>query len=202
MINLLPPNVKQDLVYGRRNTQLLRWSIAFSLSILGVLVVVLFGQFYMNQSIQDYTQQKVKTSDELASQQLSETQKQVQDISGSLKLVVQVLSREVLFSKLIQQIGTAIPANARLTDLKISQTQGGIDLAAIASDYNTATQVQVNLQDPANKIFNKADILNVNCLTSGATNPRYPCTINIRAQFAKSNPFLFINNSQSKVSKP
>lgn len=192
MINLLPPNVKQDLVYGRRNTLMLRWSFTCLLAIVGVMLIVLFGQFYMNQSIHDYTLQKQKTGDELVAQDLKQTQKQVQDISSSLKLVVQVLSREVLFSKLIQQIGVAIPTNSRLTDLKISQTQGGIDLTAVASDYGTATQVQVNLQDPDNKIFDKADIVGINCLATGATNARYPCSISIRAQFAKSNPFLFI----------
>lgn len=202
MINLQPPNVKQNLTYGRRNTQLLRWSLACLLAILGVAIVVLFGQFYMNQSIRNYSTQKQKTTDVLSAQQLSQTQKQVQDISSSLKLVVQVLSREVLFSRLIQQVGAAIPANARLTDLKISQTQGAIDLTAVASDYNTATQVQVNLQDPANKIFNKSDILNITCVATGAANARYPCSIGLRAQFAKSNPFLFINNSTAKGAKP
>lgn len=201
MINLLPKEVKQDLTYARRNTQLLRWSVIFGLAIVGVMLVVLFGQFYINQSIHDYSAQKQKTQVELASQKLDQTQKQVQDISNSLKLVVQVLSREVLFSKLIQQVGAAIPTNARLTDLKISQTQGGIDLTAAASDYSTATQVQVNLQDPANKIFNKADILNITC-NSSAANTRYPCSISLRAQFATSNPFLFINTGTAKASKP
>jgi Tfp pilus assembly protein PilN len=195
MINLLPPEAKQNLTYARRNTVLLHWAGMLVLSITGVGIIVLGGLFYIRQATHDYTVQKQKTEASLQSQNLDSTQKQVEEISSSLKLSVQVLSREVLFSKLIQQIGAVIPANASLTDLKIIQTQGGIDLTAIASDYNTATQVQVNLQDPANKIFSKADILNVTCGGTNSPNPRYPCTITIKAQFAKSNPFLFINTS-------
>jgi len=197
MINLLPNEVKENIVFARRNTKLRHWIMVFAISIAGVLIITLFGLFYIQQNIDNYNSQISKTQDELNSQKLDATQKQVQDISNSLKLVVQVLSREVLFSKLIKQVAVAIPSNAVLTNLQISKTTGGIDLTAATTDYNTATQVQVNLQDPANKIFDKADIINISCgkATAGNTvTAKYPCTVTIRAQFAKTNPFLFINN--------
>jgi Tfp pilus assembly protein PilN len=195
MINLLPPDVQQNIGYSRRNTRLMRWVLALSSSIVGTAVVVTFGLFYINQSTTSYSNQVDKTNAELIAQKLPETQKQVEDISGSLNLVVQVLSREVLFSKLLKQIGAAIPANASLTGLSISKVTGGIDLSAVTTDYGTATQVQVNLQDPNNKIFDKADILNITCAASNATDTHYPCTVTIRAQFAANNPFLFINTT-------
>lgn len=198
MINLLPPDVKQNISYARQNTKLAHWSLALLAGVGGTCIVVLFGLFYINQSLRSYSSQINKTSQGLGVQKLDETQKSVQEISGNLKLVVQVLSREILFSKLIKQIGGAIPPNAILTDLKIAKTTGGIDLTAAASDYGTATQVQINLQDPANKIFDKADLINVTCGGASAANPRYPCTVTIRAQFAKSNPFLFINTTAPK----
>jgi len=194
MINLLPTDVKTNYVYARRNTKLRRWAFFCFLGIVGVGIVITGGLFYMNQSIHDYTTQKQKTQTVLDAQKLGATEKQVQDISGSLSLVVRVLSKEVLFSNLIKQIGAAMPANSSLTSLKIVQTTGGIDLSAVASDYSTASQVQVNLQDPANKIFNKADIVNISCSSTPPPGTRYPCTVAIRAQFAAINPFLFINS--------
>ena len=197
MINLLPPDIKQYFAYGHRNTQLLRWGSLFVASMVCVWVIVMGGLFYMQQSINDYSAERSKKQADLSARQLDKTQQQVEEISSSLKLVVQVLSREILFSNLIKQIGAVMPTNASLTNLSITKTQGGIDLTAIATDYNTATQVQVNLQDPANKIFDKADILTITCAGVNSSNPRYPCTVTIRAQFAKSNPFLFINGSGS-----
>lgn len=202
MINLLPPEAKQNIAYARHNTKLLRWSLALLVGIAGIGVVVIFGQFYIHQSINAYATQQQRTQDELRLQKLDETQKQVEDISSSLKLMVQVLSREVLFSQLLKQIGAAMPAKSSLTGLQIAKTQGGIDLTAATADYNTATQVQVNLQDPANKIFDKADIVNISCTGGAAADPRYPCTVNIRAQFAKNNPFLFINTTPASGAKP
>lgn len=195
MINLLPPDVRQNFAYARHNTKLLHWTVALGFGMLGSTIVVLFGLFYLQRSTSTYAAQVEKTTSELNTQKLPEIQKQVEEISGSLKLVVQVLSREILFSKLLKQIGSAIPANASLTGLSISKVSGGIDLTAAASDYSTATQVQVNLQDPANKIFDKADIVNISCAAAGASDPRYPCTVTIRAQFANNNPFLFINTA-------
>lgn len=201
MINLLPDYVQKNIGFARHNAKLRNWIIVFLLSIAGVGVITLFGLFYINQNINNYQSQISRTQEELNSQHIDKVQKQVQSISDSLKLVVQVLSKEVLFSKLIKQIATAIPRNAILTNLDISKIQGGIDISAAATDYDTATQVQVNLEDPANKIFDKADIINISCGKGNggtAISGRYPCTVTIRAQFAKTNPFLFINDGKKK----
>ena len=192
MINLLPTDVKQDIAYARKNAKLLQFSIATMIVMSGIAVITLAGLFYMQQSKKLYNKQIQTAQEEIKSQKLETVQKQAEDISNNLKLTTQVLSREVLFSKLLKQIGSAMPANTALSDLKISKTEGGIDLTAVASDYNTASQVQVNLSDSANKIFDKADILNITC-TAGSSDPRYPCTVSIRARFGKNNSFLFIS---------
>lgn len=199
MINLLPPKVKQDIRLARQNTLLRRWAGIFMASVAGIVIITVLGLFYIRQNINNYSLQNSRTQQDLSDQNLDQTQKQVQDISNNLKLVIQVLSREVLFSKLIQQIAVAIPSNAVLTNLQISKVQGGIDITAAASDYAAATQVQINIQDPANKIFNKADIVSIICGKTGsgsAVNNKYPCTVTIRAQFAPTNPFQFISEAK------
>jgi hypothetical protein len=134
----------------------------------------------------------------LEEQNLEETQQEVQNISNSLNLVVQVLSRQVQFSDLIRQVGSIIPEGAVLTGLTINQTNGGIDLLADATDYNTATQVQVNLEDPENQIFETADIINIRC--EQASDNAYPCQITIRALFGENSQFLLISPTQSGAS--
>ena len=198
MINLLASHAKTDIMYARRNTLLLRWCLVVVFIIAGVGIISLAGLFYIKQSQQQYTDQVGRTQAQLKEQNLETTQAKIESISNNLKLTTQVLSREILFSKLLKQIGSAMPANTSLTDLKIGKTEGGIDLSAVAADYNSATQVQVNLQDPANKIFDKADILNIACASNNVLDPRYPCTINIRARFGKNNNFFLINPGGAK----
>ncbi len=194
MINLLPPDTKSNFLYARRNTKLRGWIIALGVAMGGIAVIVVLGQFYLSNVSHNLQAQVDQGNAELQTQKLAETQAQVEDISSSLKLSLSVLSRQVLFSKLLQQIGAAMPSGAALTDLSITKVEGGIDLKAGAVDYQTATQVQLNLQDPANKIFSKADILNITC---GNQDPEaaYPCAIAVRAQFADNNNFTFIPKS-------
>lgn len=192
MINLLPPERKEQYLYGRRNTELRRWTFAMAFGFLGVIALTITGLFLMQTSIRQYESQVAGTKGQLDVQKLEETRAHAKEISGSIKLAVDVLSREVLFSKLITHIATVIPANTSLTDLNISQTQGAIEIKAIATDYTSATQLQVNLKDPKNQVFSKADIQSINCNATSA-NPRYPCEITIKALFGNNNPFLFIN---------
>jgi Tfp pilus assembly protein PilN len=195
MINLLPPDVKESITFARRNTRLRKWSISLLVSVLAIGGIVIAGHLYMQQSIRTLSAQVEQGNQQLEAQKLTETQNQVKELTNSLKLVVQVLSREILFSKLLSQVGSALPSGAVLTQLSINTIQGGLDLQASAVDYQTATQVQVNLQDPQNKIFEKADIVNVQCTndpSSAGAQSGYPCTVQLRALFAKNNPFLFI----------
>jgi Tfp pilus assembly protein PilN len=197
MINLLPPDLKDQYLYGRRNTSMRRWAVALTFGLVGVALVTVSGLFYMEQSIKNYSEQVSATDSLLQKQNLTQTKEQAQEITSNLKLAVDVLSKEVLFSKLLTQIGKVIPPNTNLTDLSISEVGGGIELSAVSADYNSATQLQVNLEDPDNRIFSKADIQNINCSTQSA-DPRYPCTVAIRALFSENNPYLFINKETVK----
>ncbi len=196
MINLMPPDIKQNMLYAKRNSALRHWAIWLVFSIIGVAGIIGVGYLYLNNSINTYTAQ-IKTANEtLQNEKLDETQTKIQGITNDLKLVVQVLSKEVLFSKLLQQIGSVMPNGTILTDLSIDKVQGGIDLEAAALNYQTATQVQLNLQDPSNKIFDKADLISIQCVKGSSTTTttsQYPCTVQIRALFTSNNPFLFIS---------
>ncbi len=193
MINLMPPELKTGYVYARRNVGLRKWAVMFLVALVGLGALATYGLLSIKQSTVHNDDQIAKTEATFKEERSVETQKHVQDISNNFKLAVKVLSQEVLFSQLIKQVAATIPDNANLTGLTINQTQGGIDISANAIDYKTATQVQVNLADPKNKIFNKADIVSITC-SSDAESSAYPCTVNIRALFANNNPFLFINN--------
>lgn len=196
MINLLPPQIQEDVGYARRNARLRRWCAGLLIGLASICLIIVFGLLYIHQTTQNTTQQIADAKTQLKTQKLEETQARIEDISSGLKLTIQVLSREILFSRLLQQIGNAMPPGSALNSLSINKLQGGIDLNAKAKDYQSATQVQVNLQDPANKIFSKADIVSISCNASGA-DANYPCTVSIRALFSKDNNFLFTKNNGS-----
>jgi hypothetical protein len=194
MINLLPPETKQGYRYGISNVRLIRWVLAGAVSIVGLGIIGTYGWLSLHQNISNYSGQVAAVQSKLKQDKQQQTYAQVQDISNSFRLAVQVLSKEVLFSKLLRQMGAAMPSGAYLSDLSISKVQGGLDITAQTINQQTATQVQVNLADPTNGIFAKADIVNIVCTAKNAVDPTHPCTVNLRALFAQNNPFLFINS--------
>lgn len=199
MINLLPPKEKKAIMYARRNTKLRSWAFALVGVLVGAIIFLTIGQIYILNTTRHYAAQVESTQATLKAQKLEETQKRIQDLSNNLKLIIQVLSREVLFSKLLRQVGAVMPQGTVLSQIDLGKVEGGIDLIASTKDYKSASQIQVNLSDPNNKLFDKVDIVQVSCDT---TDPQFPCKATLRALFSKNNPFLFINSTSHTGNKP
>lgn len=196
MINLMPPGSKEDVLYARRNAKLVKWIVAVVIAAFGAFAIIAFGQLYLSQSANTYSKQIEEGQERLRIQKLEETQNRVNEISSSVKLVVQVLSREILFSKVLRQVGAAIPSGAVLTELTINKVEGGIDLTFESKDYQTGSQIVLNLQDPENKVFDKADIEEISCDTEVQEGRTYLCQVSVRALFGDNSPYLYINDGK------
>jgi hypothetical protein len=201
MINLMPTESKTAVLYARRNTSLLRWTIGCLIIIVAMGATVVVGGFYIDNAKHNLTQSIQQTKDTISSQKLDQVQAEAENLSGGVKLIVQVLSKEIKFSKLLQQIGSLMPSGATLGDVQLSnKVNGAIDLTANAVDYQSATQVQVNLQDPKNNLFDKVDTQNVTCSdtsSSSTINSRYKCQILVRALFKADAAVTFLANPPS-----
>lgn len=189
MINLLPTQTKQEIFFARRNSALKNWAVATVVGLFGIVIVIASGYLFISRSTSGWQQQVNDTKQQLEKQQLQATQNKITEMSDSIKLASQVLSKQVLFSKLLTQITTVLPAGTSLQSLSIKSVEGGIDLSAVAKDYQSATQVQINLADPKNKVFEKADIISITCQDPDKSD--YPCLVTIRALFAKDNAFQY-----------
>lgn len=199
MINLLPSDLKNSLTFAHHNTKLVKVIIGLSIGIAGIVIIIIAGLFYLHQETNSYKTSNKEAETVLKQQKETETIARVQDISSSLKLVVNVLSQEVLFSKLLRQVGSLMPANTALKDLRLSsQLDGGIELTAVAKDYNSATQIQVNLEQRPDTIFEKTDLVNITCKSGQDTDPAYPCQASLTAVFSKDNDFTLLNLKEAK----
>lgn len=201
MINLLPPDSKSTLVYARRNTQLIRFVIGLAIGALGIIIVVGFSMLYLDREINSYKSSIAQAEKDLKAQKETQVVAEVQSISESLNLVVNVLNQEILFSNLIQEIGSVMPAGTVLKDLSLSnELTGALTLQAGAVTDQAASQIQVNLRDPKNNIFSAADLESIECIEPEPPQPGeiaeppdpYPCTASIRALFAKGNSFTLL----------
>lgn len=203
MINLLPPDIKQSLKYADYNNRLARLMIGLAIGLAGIVLVTSVGFIYLYQESKAYKSEVQLGEKKLEQRKEKETIARVEEISSSLKLVINVLSQEILFSKLIRQVGAQMPPNTVLQDLKLSsELTGALDLQVGASSYDAASQVQVNLMNSRNNIFESADIIRVNCGGSNNESTGYPCQASLRAILNKDSDFTLLNTSKKNEEKP
>lgn len=196
MINLLPPQKKSAIVYGRYNARILRWLTLIVIALLGLAIVMLGSLFYIKQDMRSHEVSIESSKKSLNEQGEQNILKQASDISGRLTLVENVLSKEVVFSKLLPHIGSLIPDGAMLNSLVLSRdTQNAIDLSISAKDFETASQTLTNIRSSDSLLFEEADANSVTC--NDTENKGYPCIASIRATIVADNPFLLLNEEQS-----
>ena len=192
MINLLPPDVKAEISYARRNAKLVGWVVALTAVIAGVGFMTAFGVFYIQKNISN--QQKVaKIAEErMVSQNVEKTKSELQSLSNNVNTIVQILNKQLLFSKMFTAIGGVLPRGTALNDITLSSAESALDLNIGASSRETATQAFVNISDPKNGFFDKADLITINC--SEGTDKKYPCTATIRVTLKTDSSFYFLNS--------
>lgn len=198
MINLMPPDKKQAIIYARRNDHLVKWVIGVILAFLLLVVLISGGLFYLHQDSNRNLKQAEQINQELEDKKQEEIIARVNELSGNLKLTVDVLSSEVLFSKLLTEIGNVMPPGTVLSSLTLnSELAGGLDLEIQSVSYESGVQAQLNLVDEKNGIFEKADISSVQC---GSSEPTvYPCSSSIRVLFSDNNQsFLKLYNGEAE----
>lgn len=197
MINLLPPSAKQDVIYGRRNSKLIIaiMSLGIVIAIIGAITV--FGQLFISKNEQSYISSVETTKQRIRDQKLEESQKQLGVLSDNFKTVVQILNKQVLFSKLFEKIGSTVPDNAVLTELTLTNEDTALNLTFAAKDRETANQAFVNASDPQNGLFEKADLVKVSCVKIDdipvSQRPKFACSTDVRVLLKPNSPFLFLN---------
>lgn len=198
MINLLPDHIKEEITYGHHNRVLLHWLISVMLIIGGIGAMTVFGELFINKNINTLQSVVKITQDRISDQNLQSTQASIQNLSNNFKTVTQLLSKQLLFSKLFVKIGSIIPSGAILSGITLSNTDAALDINIASTTQNTATQAFVNINDPANGLFDKADLVSVSCTQSNPSNSttlgKYPCVTLIKVVMKTNSSFYFLNS--------
>jgi Tfp pilus assembly protein PilN len=190
MINLLPQEYSSSLRSDRLTVILYKWIVGTVLAIAGLVLIIGAGWLYLNEQTGDINHSIVLQKQQLQSQNLSQVQKNADELSGNIKIINQVLHQEIRFSDLIQAIGQVMPSGTVLSNLTLSKIGGAIDLSVDTKSASSAAQFAANLSDPKNNIFSKVDVVSVSCL---GNNEAYPCSATYRALFNSSTSTRFLN---------
>ncbi len=193
MINLLPSETRENRLYGRRNRQLVRWCIAALLAAIGIVGIAAGGYVFLTRSEASAASEKTRVETQIAQDQLDKVLAEYNSFTADLKTVVQILSKQILFSELIQQIGSVVPPGTTLNTVSISNKDNALSLDFTLDQASSAPTLQLNLEDPENALFEKADIIQLSCQTDDVTRVQ-TCSAQVRVLLKKDAPYYFLNS--------
>jgi hypothetical protein len=199
MINLMPDYLRQEIAFARRNYALLQWLMAVTIVIIAVGAMTIFGQYYIGRNTKSLEAAAEVTKERIDAQNLQTTQTDIQSLSNNFTTVTRLLKQQLLFSRMFVKIGSIVPGGAILRGITLSTTTStAIYLIVVAINRDVATQAFFNISDPANGLFDKADLLSVSCSTVGIDSSdltaKYPCSAMIKVVIKTDSSFYFLNS--------
>jgi len=175
MINLLPPEKKQDIKYGRLNIILIQYVVLAMVVTVTLLGIVVLGSNKLS-SVQKDIQKEVKAS-ELKVNDLRGYHEQAQQISNQVQTLSNLFSREVKFSELLTSIGGVMPTGSSLTQLTLSDDRTlPLSLTADVTSEEVAAVLRKNLEE--SDIFEKADIVSLTAQNNIGSDYKFQVSIN------------------------
>lgn len=197
MINLLPPDAKDDALYGRRNRKLVFTAAGICAMILALGALTLFGQFYLSRSEKQFKSSGQVVEQRIKDQKLEDSQKSLEALAANFKIASQLLGKQILFSKLFPKLAEITPTGAFVRQVSIDDNDTYLQFEISAPTRELANQGYINVSDSKNGLFEKADLLDISCADSSekssSGDTTLPCKATVKALFRSDSPFLLLN---------
>ena len=175
MINLMPDNAKKEIRSARANVVLARYIVVILLAF-GFLVLLLAGSYVVLTQTKLSAEQLIQANDNKADV-YNTTKAQVDGLATSLSEARNILDQEVLYSKVLMNIGQQMPAGTVLENITLdtaSFTGAPVTIKAFAKTTNDAVALREKFQSAP--IFSN---VNFNSVTDSAGIPGYPVSVSM-----------------------
>jgi Tfp pilus assembly protein PilN len=130
-LNLLPPNMKENIEYGKKNAAIFQLLIKLIAGfVVMVAVVGLVGYVvYMNQKVA--TEEKETAEAQLASWKT--TERDAKDFANRLNLVDKIRGEKIDWPLVFSELAKSVPANVKLTSYDFTNNKvERVDLSGFA----------------------------------------------------------------------
>jgi Tfp pilus assembly protein PilN len=163
MINLLPPQIKEQITYSKRNAIIVHylWLAAFTMIVLGGV----FGGSYW------YLQGRIASAEQAVAQKETSIagfkglESKVKTLNSRLSTIKAIQSQQAKFSQVLTDVAKAMPAGASLNNINLSgDASKPVTIDATADSYATAVALRDTLA--ASPRIAAADLQTVNATGS------------------------------------
>ncbi len=148
MINLLPPELKDQVKFSKHNILLLRLLILIvGLSLL--LAATLYtAHVFADRQIEEYSQSLARSQQQLNSYQDLETN--VSSLNNRLNTIDQLMSQQTRFSALLEDLADTLPPDAYINSIVLTgQDDQPVRITVTTRSFNQASLLQEALSSSA-----------------------------------------------------
>ncbi len=148
MINLLPPDIKQEITYSKRNAVLLHYTI-----LAGAVMIILAGalmaaRLYLNNQIDTVSLQIQEKEADIAKKKDLESSAKV--LNARIASIQKIQKDQAKFSVLLDDLAKNIPQGTAITSLTLTgNDKAPVQIKVKAVDYKTATSVREGITKSA-----------------------------------------------------
>jgi hypothetical protein len=159
MINLLPPEYKEEISYGRKNRKTLSWATTVGFGILSLLIVTFVGRVTIESAKGQAVAQKTSIEEQIKQTKLSDTEKEYTSFINTTNNVKKIYSQEVLYSRLIRKLATLLPPDSKITNISLTDKDKALNLNFSNSRDGLGPVILVNLQNQGIQVSTKTSTL-------------------------------------------
>lgn len=141
MINLLPPEVKSQIAFSKRNAKARRLVAVLFLSAGLVGGLVVYTQMTLGQRIRS-GEAEIKSLEEGTD---TSTQQKVKDINGQLTAIKKLRQSKNHYSAVVRDLASVLPGGTSIQSIALAGDGKPLKLVINAADFEVATQVRESL---------------------------------------------------------
>ena len=183
MINLMPDQAKKEIRSARVNVILVRYMTIILLAF-GFLVLLLAGSYFILMQTKQSQQQLIEANAAKADV-YSSTKAQVDALSSSLSEAKSILDQEILYSKVLVNIGQQMPPGTVIDKISLntaSFTGTPLTLKAYAKTTDAAVALREKFQ--TSPIFTNVNFESVSDTSGGIAG--YPVSVAMTLTITKA----------------
>ncbi len=157
MINLSPPEVRDQIKYGKLNVLVMKYLVGLGTAALIIVGILILGLILTGNRIHDLDDKLEFSNSQYA--EYGDTLADAQALSGDIDTIKALLDREFKFSEVLDQISALIPDGASLDNITLSSEEDTLQLSTSIETQELATVFQKNMAQSG--LFAVADIQSV-----------------------------------------
>lgn len=179
MINLLPPNEKQELRAARSNTLLVRYNIFLVAGI--AFMILAAGVVYVYLNTTKANAETLISENELQTSEYVDVERRANEFRANLQIAKQIFDRKVNYSDTALKLASLMPSGTILETLTLDSATFGSPTTINAKAINYERALALKNSFEKSDLFTDVNFQNI----AGSDEDGYPITANINVTFKK-----------------